>query len=60
MKIYEIKSFVFLMLSIAFIIEAFLTRNAIDSQLFASLGIISGAMLSKIISNKNAKPNEKY
>lgn len=60
MKINELKIFICLVLMIVFVIEAFLTKDIINSQLFASLGIITGALVIKFMSNQNTKTNENY
>ncbi len=59
MKLKEIKCTVCLILIIVFGLMAFLTKDVINSQLFASLGIISGALLSKLSSTQNSNINEK-
>jgi hypothetical protein len=60
MKLNDIKSILCFVAIIVFGINAFITKDLLNSQLFASLGIISGAILTKIMSNQNTKSNEKY
>ncbi len=60
MKINELKIFICLVLMIVFLIEAFLTKDVINSQLFNCLGIITGALVIKFMPNKNTKTNENY
>lgn len=50
-----IKTIFILVLMIAFLIMAFITEDVINSQLFASLGIITGTFASKHLSPKNLK-----
>lgn len=49
MKIIEIKTTMCLVFMIFFGIMAFLTKDILNSQLFASIGIIAGALLSKLM-----------
>lgn len=44
-----------LVLMIAFLIMAFITKNVVNSLLFATLVIIMGALASKHLSLKNLK-----
>lgn len=44
---------------IVFGIMAFLTKDVLNSELFASIGIISGALLSKFMSTQNTNIDEK-
>lgn len=53
MNLIVIKTSVCLILMIAFLIMAFITKNVVNSQLFASLGIITGALTLKFLSTKN-------
>jgi hypothetical protein len=38
---------------------AFLTKDVLNSQLFSSIGIIAGALLSKFMSTQNSNIDEK-
>jgi hypothetical protein len=60
MKLNEFKSIVCFVIMVVFGIKAFITKDVLDSQLFAALGIIAGVLFSKIMSNQNTKTNEKY
>jgi len=60
MKINELASILCFLVMLVFGIEAFITKDVLNSQLFASIGIIAATILSKIISNQNTKSNEKY
>lgn len=59
MKVNEIKINMCLLLMIVFAIMAFLTKDVLNSQLFASIGIIAGVLLTKFMSNYNTKIDEK-
>lgn len=59
MKLIEIKTIIFLVLMIVFVSMAFLTKDVVNSQLFASIGIITGALLSKFILTQNVNIDEK-
>lgn len=54
MNIKAIKTFFFLTLIITFLVMAFVTNDAGNSQLFSSLGIIMGALAIKFL-NENSK-----
>ncbi len=58
MKLNEIKINVCVLLMIVFGIMAFLTKDILNSQLFASIGIIAGALLSKLMTTQNANIDE--
>ncbi len=60
MNLTEIKSIFYLVLMIAFLIMAFTTKDIVNRQLFASLGIITGAFVTKSLSTQNTTTNEKY
>jgi len=49
-----------LVLMMAFLIIAIITNDYINRQLFASLGIITGAFTSKFILNQTQVKNEGY
>jgi len=49
-----------LVLMMAFLIIAVITNDVINRQLFASLGIITGAFTSKFILNQTQVKNEGY
>lgn len=59
MKLIEIKTTICLVFMIVFGIMAFLTKDVLNSELFASIGIISGALLSKFMSTQNTNIDEK-
>ena len=59
MKVNEIKTTICLVIMIVFGMMAFLTKDVLNSQLFASLGIIAGALLSKLMSTQNINIDEK-
>ncbi|MBS1741783.1 MAG: hypothetical protein JST81_02005 [Bacteroidetes bacterium] len=50
----------FLILMSAFLVLTFVSTDETKSQLFASLGIISGVCASKFISTQNKMNNEEY
>jgi hypothetical protein len=47
-----------LALMIVFIMLAILSNDRVDRQLFASLGIVMGAITSKVLSNQTHVKNE--
>jgi len=47
-----------LALMIVFIMLAILSNDMVDRQLFASLGIVMGAITSKVLSNQTHVKNE--
>ena len=55
MNVMIIKTFFILVVMVAFLIIAFITKDAVNSQLLVSLGIIAGAFASKHLSPKNPK-----
>lgn len=59
MKFIVIKTIFCLVLMIAFIIMAFISSDASNELLFASLGIITGAFTTKFISTQNTTIDEK-
>lgn len=60
MNIIGTKTIFCLILMIAFLMIAHITNDVISRQLFASLGIITGAITSKFISDQTQVKNEKY
>jgi hypothetical protein len=60
MTLIVIKTSFCYVLMMAFLIMAFITNDAANGQLFASLGIIAGAYSSKFLSTKNITTDEKY
>jgi hypothetical protein len=52
------KTSFYLILMIAFLVTAFITKNEINSQIFTSLSIIIGVLAFKSSSPKNSKENE--
>ena len=60
MMLIVIKTSLCLVLMIAFLIMAFVTKDVVNSQLFASLGIITGAYASKFVSTQNTTTDEKH
>ncbi len=59
MKLNDIIAFFSFITMIVFIPLAFLTKDALNSQLFASIGIISGALITKFMSTAKSKIDEK-
>ena len=59
MKLIEIKTTFCLVFIIVFCIMAFLKKDVLNSQLFSSIGIIAGALLSKFMSTQNSNIDEK-
>jgi hypothetical protein len=59
MKLIELKTSICQVLLIVFGIMAFSTKDVLNSQLFASIGIIAGALLSKNMSYQNTDIHEK-
>ena len=59
MKLIEIKTTFCLVFIIVFCIMAFLIKDVLNSQLFSSIGIIAGALLSKFMSTQNSNIDEK-
>lgn len=55
MNIMIIKTIFILVVMVAFLVVAFITKDTVNSQLFVSLGIIAGAFASKHLSSKNPK-----
>lgn len=60
MKFSVIKTIFCLVVMIAFLIMAFISSDASNEQLFASLGIITGAFTTKFISTQNTTIDEKF
>jgi len=58
MKLMEIKTSLCFVSMLVFLIIAFTTKDVVNSQIFASLGIITGAVLSKNVSTQNQIKNE--
>ena len=59
MKLIEIKTTICQVFLIVFVIMSFMTKDILNSQLFASIGIIAGALLSKFMSTQNLNIDEK-
>jgi hypothetical protein len=59
MNLIVIKTIFCLMLMIVLLIMAFITKDVVNSQLFASLGIVIGASVYKLVSTQNITSNEK-
>ena len=59
MNLIVIKTILCLVSAIAFLIMAFITKDVVNNQLFASLGIITLAYASKFVSTKNTTTDEK-
>jgi hypothetical protein len=59
MKLIEIKTTICQVFLIVFVIMSFMTKDVLNSQLFASIGIIAGALLSKFMSTQNSNIDEK-
>ena len=59
MKLIEIKTTICQVFLIVFVIMSFMTKDILNSQLFASIGIIAGALLSKFMSTQNSNIDEK-
>lgn len=59
MKLIEIKITIYLVIMIAFVIMSVLTKDVLNSQLFASIGIIAGVLLNKFMSTQNTNIDEK-
>ncbi len=55
-----LKTIFCLPIMIALLLMAFATKDAENGQLFASAGIITGAYLSKFLSNQNIHTDETY
>lgn len=55
MNLIVLKTSFYMVLMIAFLIMAFLTKDVVKSQVFATLVIIIGALTSKHLSTKNPK-----
>lgn len=55
MNVLIVKTIFILVVMVAFLIMAFVTKDAVNSQLFVSLGIIMGAFASKHLLLKNPK-----
>lgn len=60
MDIRILKTFFCLVLLIAFLVMAFITKEVIYSRLAASLGIIMGAYAFQFFSTKTTSTDEKY
>lgn len=60
MNLTVIKPSLCLILMIAFLIMAFITKDVVNSHLFTSLGIVTGTFASKFASNQNTTTDEKY
>ncbi len=58
MDLIRIKTSIYLLLMIAFLVTAFITKDEINSQIFTSLSIIIGVIPFKSTSPKNSKENE--
>jgi|UPI0004B53324 hypothetical protein len=58
MNLILIKISIYLLLVIAFLVSAFITKDEINSQIFTSLSIIIGVLAFKLSSPKNSKENE--
>ena len=58
MDLIRMKTSFYLMLMIAFLVTAFITKDEINSQIFTSLSIIIGVLALKSSSPKNSKENE--
>jgi hypothetical protein len=58
MDLIRIKTSIYLLLMIAFLVTAFITKDEINSQIFTSLSIIIGVIAFKSTSPKNSKENE--
>jgi hypothetical protein len=58
MNLIRIKTSIYLLLMIAFLVTAFITKDEINSQIFTSLSIIIGVIAFKSTSPKNSKENE--
>jgi len=54
------KTILCLILMMVFLMIAIISTDVINRQLFASLGIITGAFTSKFISNQTQVKNEGY
>lgn len=60
MKLIEIKSTFCLVLMIVILIMSFITKDVVNSQLLASLALITGAYATRILSTQNSTTDEKY
>jgi hypothetical protein len=60
MNVVIIKTTISLALMIAFLTIPFITNDTKNGQLFASLGIITGAYACKFLSTHNTAINEKH
>ena len=58
MDLIRIKTSIYLLLMIAFLVTAFITKDEINSQIFTSLSIIIGVIAFKSTSPRNSKENE--
>ncbi len=58
MKLIVLKSCVGLASMIIFLVVAFITKDAIDSTIFASISIIAGTFTSHNLSTQNQTKNE--
>lgn len=58
MDLIRIKTSIYLLLMIAFLVTAFITKDEINSQILTSLSIIFGVVAFKSTSPKNSKENE--
>jgi hypothetical protein len=58
MNLIVIKTSICLVLMIVFLIISFTTKDVLNSQLSASLGIISGAFAFKFLSTNNTTTDE--
>jgi len=59
MNLLGIKNIFCLALIIVFLIMAFMTNDAASEQLFASLGIVTGALALKYLSTQKSTTDEK-
>jgi len=60
MNLIVIKTRICFILMIAVLIMAFIPKDVINSQVFASLGIITVAFVFKIMSTQHVTTDEKY
>jgi hypothetical protein len=54
------KGIILLATMVGFLLLAFLTKDDANGQIFAMMGIITGAIASKQLSTKKITPDEKH
>lgn len=60
MRFTVIKIIFFIILMVVFLGSAFTANNIIDGYFYSSLGVVSGTIVSKYVSNQTQVKNEKY